>query len=320
MLRVSKLAAILCLAFASSIATGGEAGAATTVGQTFSPAFASMPGVVNIQTATASQPSYAVPAAGVITSFSHISEASPDSTLQLVVVRPTGPDYLVVGVSTAKTLASAAMNTFPERIPVQAGDLLGVEGTGTALGAMAPAPGGNTVSATASLAFTGGMLLSSLMAPASPLVLDISAVVEPDADGDGYGDETQDLCPTDKTTQGTCNTAGPKLTLTAATTQKTKASFSFSAVSDEASSATVDGTLTYYVKTNGKKKKKTIKLAPVTQSLLAGVSSKFSFTLSSKAKSALKKSGKLKVALSIVSTDVKGNKSTNTLSLTIKRK
>jgi hypothetical protein len=35
--------------------------------------------------------------------------------------------------------------------------------------------------------------------------------VEPDADHDGFGDETQDQCPTDKTTQGPCpaNTTKP---------------------------------------------------------------------------------------------------------------
>ncbi len=35
-------------------------------------------------------------------------------------------------------------------------------------------------------------------------LLAFAADVETDADGDGYGDETQDACPTDGTTQGTC--------------------------------------------------------------------------------------------------------------------
>jgi hypothetical protein len=30
----------------------------------------------------------------------------------------------------------------------------------------------------------------------------IKGVIEPDADGDGFGDETQDRCPTQRTTQG----------------------------------------------------------------------------------------------------------------------
>jgi hypothetical protein len=37
----------------------------------------------------------------------------------------------------------------------------------------------------------------------------MSADVEPDADHDGFGDETQDQCPTQATTQGPCDTAAP---------------------------------------------------------------------------------------------------------------
>jgi hypothetical protein len=34
--------------------------------------------------------------------------------------------------------------------------------------------------------------------------MDVAAVVETDADGDGYGDDTQDLCPTNASTHGPC--------------------------------------------------------------------------------------------------------------------
>ncbi len=37
----------------------------------------------------------------------------------------------------------------------------------------------------------------------------VQAVIEPDADGDGFGDETQDGCPTQDANQGACDTAGP---------------------------------------------------------------------------------------------------------------
>ena len=33
----------------------------------------------------------------------------------------------------------------------------------------------------------------------------VAATIEPDADGDGFGDETQDQCPTQATTQGACD-------------------------------------------------------------------------------------------------------------------
>lgn len=40
--------------------------------------------------------------------------------------------------------------------------------------------------------------------PGSGGRVNVSAIVEPDADADGFGDETQDLCPTDASTAGTC--------------------------------------------------------------------------------------------------------------------
>ena len=37
----------------------------------------------------------------------------------------------------------------------------------------------------------------------------VAATIEPDADGDGFGDETQDQCPTQATTQGACDVTPP---------------------------------------------------------------------------------------------------------------
>jgi hypothetical protein len=37
----------------------------------------------------------------------------------------------------------------------------------------------------------------------------VQATIEPDADGDGYGDETQDQCPTQASTQGPCDNTPP---------------------------------------------------------------------------------------------------------------
>lgn len=40
----------------------------------------------------------------------------------------------------------------------------------------------------------------------------VAAVIEPDADKDGFGDETQDQCPSQATTQGPCDVAAPGVT------------------------------------------------------------------------------------------------------------
>jgi hypothetical protein len=39
----------------------------------------------------------------------------------------------------------------------------------------------------------------------------VQASIEPDADGDGFGDETQDQCPTQATTQGPCDVSPPTI-------------------------------------------------------------------------------------------------------------
>ncbi len=53
------------------------------------------------------------------------------------------------------------------------------------------------------------------MAPGGPFssfpnsAYNLSAKLEPDADGDGFGDETQDQCPTDAATQDQCASPPP---------------------------------------------------------------------------------------------------------------
>ena len=55
--------------------------------------------------------------------------------------------------------------------------------------------------------------------------MSVEAQIERDADGDGYGDETQDLCPTDASTQGRCavlDVLAPDTSITKGPKKKTK--------------------------------------------------------------------------------------------------
>jgi hypothetical protein len=86
----------------------------------------------------------------------------------------------VVGVEASAVMTVPGGTTdVPVRLPVRAGDLLGLRAAAQLPAAFAPSGGTRVVG--------GG-------APADG-ELEVQGVIEPDADGDGYGDETQDACP-----------------------------------------------------------------------------------------------------------------------------
>ncbi|MFT4049066.1 MAG: hypothetical protein QM648_04420 [Solirubrobacterales bacterium] len=134
-----------------------------------------------------------------------IDVAPLSGTFTLNVLRFSGTDLRVVADATPIVPGATAegIMTSPElRIPVEAGDLIGVKapsgsafriyqntGAGTQL-YMSPAP---------ALGTTGTPLTLS-----TGLDFHQGADIEPDIDGDGFGDQTQDSCPTDASTQGAC--------------------------------------------------------------------------------------------------------------------
>lgn len=113
--------------------------AATTLGETSAGPIACGSGFTfsEVQHASAGS-AYAVPAGGgVITSWSHFARAGAGQSLKFKVFRlQTVPDYAVVGHSSTEPLMPSQLNTFPTRIPVQAGDLLGqvIPGTSSSIG------------------------------------------------------------------------------------------------------------------------------------------------------------------------------------------
>jgi hypothetical protein len=154
--------------------------------------------------------------------------------------RPNGGNnFTTVGESDLKNLATAATNTYPARIPVHAGDVLGLyfPGSNAADTGCIPASGYTESYASGDIAPA-----SSATYTANPngVRLDVSAQLEADADGDGYGDESQDQCPASPTAQAPpCpDTTAPETFIIDgpnAKIKKPKASFSF--ISTEAGSS-----------------------------------------------------------------------------------
>jgi hypothetical protein len=152
-------------------------------------------------------PSYDVPAGGgVITSWSTMPGLNTGTGARLKVYGPTADPttWTVVGESAAKILTPSTLNTSLTRIPVAAGDRIAIR---TASGNGGPCdfpyaagfgPGYAVFvfQSSPTPAFDPGVGLNVAFTDAAlQELVNIAAKVEPDADADGFGDETQDLCP-----------------------------------------------------------------------------------------------------------------------------
>jgi len=126
---VLRRAILLASSAALALLIASSAQAATTLGQTGGSGACGGAGYSEIQTVTVNAPSYAVPASGTITSWSTAGNSDVDDVFRLKVFRPTSTlnQFVVVGVSTPQSITPNALNgPFPTSIPVQAGDLLGL--------------------------------------------------------------------------------------------------------------------------------------------------------------------------------------------------
>jgi hypothetical protein len=246
---------LLLIALVAGCWQAPAAAGATQIGQTFAGGDVDCLEFVVMQAATVGpDPSYAVPAGGgVITSWGHEAGAGLGKSLALLAMRPSGGIHVVAGSSGVQPLAPSQLNIFGARIPVQGGELLAVwngpnvEGCGKMIGVppgdVFKTEGPITTEPVAGNAFTlPGEYLGHL--------LNVSANVEPDADKDGFGDESQDQCPTDASAQGVCpppavkDGKAPGAQLGGAKTQSLKKGVvKVSVEADEDSTATASGTL-----------------------------------------------------------------------------
>jgi hypothetical protein len=126
--------------------------------------------------------------------------APPGFYTQLFVVRPAGENqFNIVGKSESGLLSVNTVNNFPARIPVQAGDLLGLGGS--------YAPFCRTkdpVDKTADFTGVPPIGATPTTEKFEGFQVPVTAKIEPDVDGDGYGDETQDKCPQSAAYQTPC--------------------------------------------------------------------------------------------------------------------
>lgn len=158
-----------------------------------------------IQTATATPgETYVAPVGGVITRWGSILPTGPIGLpSKLKTVRPTADPakWLIVSESATMTIGSGP-NEFAARVPIAAGDTIALFGSFGAVACLAAGPGD---------------ILTGIMGATDPLPgethptsggpnarVAVWAVIEPDVDGDGFGDETQDLCTASSAIQVAC--------------------------------------------------------------------------------------------------------------------
>lgn len=161
--------------------------------------------IVPFKRASASALPLFAPADGVVTGWKVNSNVEYSVVERLRVLRPTGnPNELqTIGESAEETVSKGA-NAFATRIPIRAGDRFGV--FGTLVDIVFCTNTGNPGDEVGFFVGDGDVGTVATYTPASGVRIPMAVVIEPDKDGDGYGDETQDRCPQGAAYQGPCPT------------------------------------------------------------------------------------------------------------------
>ena len=196
---LTRIALTGVLAALSLAAIASSASASITIGQLAPspPSSETSADTDRAQPSVTAGNSYVVPAiAGVttwaLTSWSHNAAADVGQELTMKVFRKVADPltYKVVAHDGPRPLTPSIVNTFPTSLSVKAGDVLGNNSKSPVdNGSYFPVPGESPISFSPGLA--DGQT-ETFAVEAVDARLNISAVLEPDCDQDGLGDETQD--------------------------------------------------------------------------------------------------------------------------------
>ena len=215
---------------------------------------------------------YAATSAGVITEWRFRAEVNP-GTIALQVFAPDANNnstWTPLAETAPAALIADQLNKVQARIPIAAGQVIGLRTATFSHGCFATAAGFTDHGSAAPAPLPGG-------GPAmygfgsGGAATNIAATVEPDGDNDGFGDETQDGCPKNANRSDDCVAptvkidSGPKKK-----TKKPKATFTFSSDDDTATfECSLDGkkfsscTSPLKVKVKKKKGKHTLEVRAV---------------------------------------------------------
>jgi hypothetical protein len=334
----SRAAQVVLAAVLVVLAAAPAALAATLIGQTSADPTLTVdtrvgPRLVS-EVSTGAAPGYTAPSAGVITSWSALVVTGTDPGTYAIVLhtlRPLMGSYIDTGRD-AEAISQvqpgpATVLTFPARLRVQAGDTFGVwlfgaeNVSGPAIAVITNSSGGDGFAELLGVEPALNQMFSFSTTTPSARVL-ISALVEPDADGDGFGDETQDQCPTNAGTQAPCplaapaDTTKPKLSVArSALHLSKKGAISFLVTADESATGVASATV------NLGKTAKVVRFKQAKIKLSAGKLTRVTLKLqNSKIRSVKRALRKKRLTAKVVLTlqDAAGNKSAKTLKLKLR--
>ncbi len=185
----------------------GQAGPGTAV------CSATAPAAVVLSAEGAGGPSYVAPVNGVITSFSHQANGKAGQVRALVLSDVPASGVKVITARSAKVaVAVNKMNTFGAQLPIKAGQRLGLWYSTNLMACLTVGLAGDA--SVTSAPFDADV--TATFAPNGAFVgsyrPNIAATFEPDADGDGFGDLTQDACPRSALTTAVCPVPDTKIT------------------------------------------------------------------------------------------------------------
>ena len=234
-MRSERSIFVLSLILAAALLVPGSASAATDIGRV-APDGAVLADcnsdTAHVTTPAAGTNPYVAPSAGVITEWRFRAEGNPGTVALQVLNVIDNSTYAPIAETPAAALAADQLNKVPARIPITAGQIIGLRTTTASHGCYAVSQTGftNHQVTPAPAPGSGPTMFGTGSGDAAT---NIAATIEPDADGDGYGDETQDGCPKNAARSDDCVApsvkidSGPKKK-----TKKAKAKFTFS--SDDA--------------------------------------------------------------------------------------
>jgi hypothetical protein len=255
------------------------------------------------------------------------------------VLRAVAFNYTFISTRAVRTPASIGVESFPTRQPIEAGDYVGLEaGPQSGVGLSNAGTAGDTA---AGWQATPDGHIAAPVAVAGGITFAYNADVEPDADHDGYGDETQDKCPTDASTQDVCPPPPPPAPSPAPATQSAAStppadrtpavlsapvrtarlsrggSITFLVACSENATGRATGTISVPQRANA------VRLAGRNVTLVAGrptkVTLRLSHTNAALLRTALAKREKLTAIVALSVKDAAGNPSATKLSLKLRR-